>query len=169
VRWRKKQYACKERLCKPKAFTGQIAEVLARARVTGRLRRAAGAAVGAGVGGTAVSAVGALFGLGWPTVHSAFVVHADAQLVGAPGPVVVLGIDETRRGRPTWSQDPPDAAGGAGLSCCQTTFVDLTGGPGLLGQTAGRTKKGVVNLGMPSDSSYRRHRIGTSGLGQIHS
>jgi len=28
VRWRKKQYACKERLCKRKAFTEQIAEAL---------------------------------------------------------------------------------------------------------------------------------------------
>jgi transposase len=109
VRWHKKQYACKERLCARKAFTEQIAEVPARARVTGRLRRAAGVAVGAGAGGTAVSTVGELFELGWSTVHDAFAVHADAHLDDVPGPVAVLGIDETRRGRPTWSQDPDTA------------------------------------------------------------
>jgi len=52
VRWHKVRYACREELCARKAFTERIGEVPAGARVTGRLRRAAGKAVG---GGQAVS------------------------------------------------------------------------------------------------------------------
>ncbi|SDY78307.1 zinc-finger of transposase IS204/IS1001/IS1096/IS1165 [Modestobacter sp. DSM 44400] len=101
VRWRTAQYACRERLCPRQAFTEQIAEVPARARVTGRARRAAGAAVAAGA---SVSAAVRAHGLSWPTVHDMFIAHAEALLAG-PGPVRVLGIDETRRGRPVWTQD----------------------------------------------------------------
>lgn len=43
--------------------------------------------------------------IGWPISHAAWVVHADAALAN-PEPVTVLGIDETRRGRPVWVQDP---------------------------------------------------------------
>jgi transposase len=102
VRWHKVQFACREKPCPRKAFTEAIAEVPARSRVTGRLRRAAAVAVGAG---QAVSTAVTAFGISWATVHDAFVVHADALLV-PPTPVRVLGIDETRRGRPTWTQDP---------------------------------------------------------------
>ncbi len=41
------------------------------------MRRAAGPVVGVGMGGTAVSTVCAQVGLSWPTVHKAFIVHAD--------------------------------------------------------------------------------------------
>jgi len=69
VRWHKVQYACREKLCPRQAFTEQIAELPAGARVTGRLRCAVGAAVGVGAGGTAVATVGRAFGLSWPVVH----------------------------------------------------------------------------------------------------
>jgi transposase len=64
-----------------------------------------------------------------PTAHRAFVAHAKA-LLAAPEPTRVLGIDETRRGKPRWTRckltrrwvrvDPWD-----------TGFVDLAGSPGL--------------------------------------
>ena len=139
MRWHKVQYACREKPCPRKAFTEQIGEVPARARVTGRLRRAAARAVGAG---QAVSSAVAVFGISWPTVHEAFVVHADA-LLGTPAPVRVLGIDETRRGRPTWTQDP-DTGKWRRSERFETNFVDLTGRQGLLGQTAGRTTVAVT-------------------------
>ena len=44
VRWRKRQYRCREQACAHKAFTESIAEVPARARLTGRLCRPAGRA-----------------------------------------------------------------------------------------------------------------------------
>ena len=139
VRWHKVQYACREKPCPRKAFTESIGELPAGARVTGRLRRAAARAVGAG---QAVSGAVAAFGISWATVHDAFAAHADALLT-TPGPVRVLGIDETRRGRPTWVQDPE--SGKWRLSeRFETNFVDLTGTQGLLGQTAGRTTKTVT-------------------------
>jgi transposase len=79
--------------------------------------------------------------MSWPIGHAAFVAHADAQLPEPP-PVRVLGIDETRRGRPVWRQ----RADGTWRATerFETNFVDLAGGHGLLGQTAGRTKKAVT-------------------------
>jgi hypothetical protein len=35
----------------------------------------------------------------WPTAHRAFITHAEA-LLSEPEPTPVLGIDETRRGKP---------------------------------------------------------------------
>ena len=79
----------------------------------------------------------------WPTAHRAFVAHAEA-LLAEPDPVQVLGIDETRRGKPRWEQcavtgrwvrvDPWD-----------TGFVDLAGAQGLLGQREGRTGAAVID------------------------
>jgi len=62
VRWHKVQYACRERRCPRKAFTEQIAELPAGARITHRLRRQVGAAVG---DGQAVSVAGAGL-MSWP-------------------------------------------------------------------------------------------------------
>jgi len=78
-----------------------------------------------------------------PKFHETWdILHADA-LLDSPGPVRVLGIDETRRGRPTWTQDPE--SGKWRLSeRFETNFVDLAGTQGLLGQTAGRTTKTVT-------------------------
>ena len=42
----------------------------------------------------------------WPVAHAAFVAHVDAELAAPLPPVEVLGIDETRRGKPVWAQDP---------------------------------------------------------------
>jgi transposase len=138
LRWHKVQYACREKPCPRKAFTEQIPEVPAGARVTGRLRRHVARAVGEGA---AVSVAGAGL-LSWPIAHAAWVVHADA-LLAEPQPVRVLGIDETRRGRPAWVQD--EVTGKWRLTeRFETNFVDLDGPQGLLGQTSGRTKVNVI-------------------------
>ena len=99
VRWHKTQWTCRVRACSRTAFTDQVAELPAGARVTGRLRRHVAVRV---AGGLRVSVAGGAL-LSWPISHAAFVGHADA-LLAEPGPVVVLGIDETRRGRPVWTQ-----------------------------------------------------------------
>ena len=138
VRWHKTQWACREKPCPRKAFTDQTAELPAGARVTGRLRRHVAALVAEGL---AVSVAGGRL-LSWPTSHAAWVRHADAELA-EPGPVVVLGIDETRRGRPVWRQDV-DTGKWVVSERFETNFVDLGGGQGLLGQTAGRTKSAVT-------------------------
>ena len=93
VRWHKVQYACAETACTRRAFTEQITELPAGARVTGRLLRHVAGRVGDGL-----SVSGACAGLmSWPIAHAAFVTAATAQLAD-PAPVAVLGIDETRRG-----------------------------------------------------------------------
>jgi len=139
VRWHKRQFSCRESGCPRQAFTESIDQLPPGARVTGRLRRAAGASVAAGC---SVAAAVRAQKVSWPIVHAAFVAHAEAGQA-PPGPVRVLGIDETRRGRPTWVQDP--VSGKWQMSeRFETNFVDLAGDGGLLGQTAGRTKTAVV-------------------------
>ncbi|MDZ7578136.1 MAG: ISL3 family transposase [Candidatus Nanopelagicales bacterium] len=139
VRWHKTQYACREQSCPRKAFTECVREIPAGARATGRLRRAAADAVAAGA---SVAAAVREHGLSWPIVHAAFVAKADAQLV-EPRQVRVLGIDETRRGRPRWSKDPISGKW-LKLDTFETNFFDLDGDGGLLGQASGRTKQSVI-------------------------
>jgi len=116
-------------------------KVPARARTTTRLRTAIGAAIGDAA--RSVAEVAGAHSVSWPTAHRAFVAHAEA-LLAEPDPVGVLGIDETRRGKPRWEQcavtgrwvrvDPWD-----------TGFVDLAGAQGLLGQREGRTGAAVID------------------------
>jgi transposase len=90
----------------------------------------------------------------WPTAHRAFIAHADG-LLGEPAPVRVLGIDETRRGKPRWIRcratgrwrrvDPWD-----------TGFVDLSGHQGVLGQQPGRTSTTVVDWLAQRSPGFRR-------------
>ena len=139
VRWRKTQYACKEWLCPRKAFTESIADLPPGARVSGRLRRAAGRMIGEGA---SVSAATRVHQISWPVAHEAFAVLADTEL-GPPAPTTRLGIDETRRGRARWYQDP-DTLEWEKLELFETNFVDLNGVGGLLGQASGRTKRSVI-------------------------
>ena len=150
VRWHKVQYACREQRCPHKAFTEQIDELPAGARLTGRLRRHVGKLVAAGA---AVSS--ACDGLmSWPIGHAAFVAHADAQLV-EPALVRVLGIDETRRGRPVWQQR--EDRKWRLTERFETNFVDLADRHGLLGQTAGRTKTAVVDWLDARGETWKAH------------
>ena len=127
VRWHKVQYAWREVQCPRKAFTEQISEVPAGTRLTGRLRRSVAHQIGEGL---AVS-VASLGLMSWPIAHAAFITHADARL-NEPEPVRVLGIDETRRGRPRWTQDETSGKW-VKLERFETNFVDLDGPQGLLG------------------------------------
>jgi transposase len=138
VRWHKVQYACRETACARRAFTEQITEVPAGARVTGRLRRHVADRIGDGL---AVSVAGEGL-LGWPAAHEAFVAAVTAQLPD-PEPVETLGIDETRRGKPRWTR-AEDGEGWVKLETFESNFVDLGGSQGLLGQASGRTKANVI-------------------------
>jgi hypothetical protein len=100
--------------------------------------------IGAAIGDAArsVAEVAAHHGVSWPTAHCAFVAHAESQL-SEPAPTPVLGIDETRRGKPRWQYcaawrrvriDPWD-----------TGFVDVAGEQGLLGQRGDRTGAAVID------------------------
>ena len=60
--------------------------------------------------------------------------HAEALLT-EPTAVMVLGIDETRRGRPRWTREATNTW--VKLERFETNFVDLVGSQGLLGQASG--------------------------------
>ncbi len=92
--------------------------------------------------GSSVAAAVRAHGISWPVAHEAFAVKADAELV-PPAPTTRLGIDQTRRGRPRWDQDP-DTWEWVKLELFETNFVDLNGVGGLLGQASGRKKKTVT-------------------------
>ncbi|MEU7983922.1 transposase [Streptosporangium canum] len=140
VRWHERQFACTETLCTRKAFTESIVEIPPRARVTGRLCRAVARQVAAG---RSVAAVGREYEVSWPLVHRHFAAHADALLI-EPEPPRVLGIDETRPGRPKWIKN--EATGRwARTGLFETNFVDLSGSGALLGQAAGRIGNAVMD------------------------
>ncbi len=142
LRWRKRRWFCDERACPRGTFTEQVGQVPARARLTTRLRRAAGAAVADG--GRTVVQSARDHRLSWPVVSAALAAHALQVLpVEVPG-VQRLGVDETRRGRPRWRWDEQTGSWETVCDRWHVGFVDLSGGHGLLGQVEGRTKASVI-------------------------
>lgn len=143
VVWRKRRWRCRQPGCPRESFTEQIAQLPARARTTGRLRRAVATAVAVG---RSVAEVAAAHRLSWPAVQRAVDAHAN-QVLAEPEPTALLGIDETRFGAARWLR----AADGSWVRIepWETGFVDLRcprldGGQGLLGQVDGRTAATVV-------------------------
>ena len=101
VQWRKRRWRCRTQACKRQSFTEQVAQVPAGMRTTTRLRTALAVAV---EDGRDQSEVAAAHEVSWPTVQRAVIVHGAVELV-EPEPVRVLGMDETRFGRPRWLPD----------------------------------------------------------------
>src|SRR5262249_50308030 len=95
--WHRRRWRCAEPSCVKRSFTEAIEEVPARVRTTGRLRRGGAAAVGDACRSVAEAADS--FGVSWPTAHAAVLAAAEA-VAAEPQPTAVLGVDETRRGRP---------------------------------------------------------------------
>ncbi|MEU4235677.1 ISL3 family transposase [Nonomuraea sp. NPDC026600] len=141
--WRKRRWICSKTACPRKTFTEQVPQIPARARLTERLRRSSGAAVADG-GRTIVQAARD-HGVSWPVVSAAFTAHAAQVLPAEPQPVTVLGIDETRRGRPRWVYDEAAQAWKTVVDRWHVGFVDLSHGQGLLGQVEGRTSQAVID------------------------
>ncbi len=141
VRWHKTRWRCREDYCDRGSFAEAIAQVPARSRTTVRLRTAIGAAIGDAA--RSVSEVADSHGVSWPTAHRAFVAHAEA-LLAEPQPTPLLGIDETRRGKPRW-QRCPETGRWVRVDPWDTGFVDLAGEQGLLGQREGRTSAAVID------------------------
>ena len=135
--WRKRRWRCQESGCPRVSFTESVPQIPPRRRVTGRLRAEAGRAVA--LGGRTVVQAGQDSGLSWPVVHAAFVDYAAAVLPAQPQPVLALGIDETRRGRPRFVLNPDTGVFEQVVDRWHTGFVDLTGDQGLLGQVEGRS------------------------------
>ena len=126
-------------------------------RTIGRLREAVGEGVEAG---RAVDEVAAAHGVSWPTAQRAVDAYAAREL-GEPEPTPLLGIDETRFGRPRWIRAADESGEGrwVRLEPWETGFVDLrcptAGGQGLLGQVDGRSGAAVARWLAERDQTFR--------------
>lgn len=153
-RWHKRRWWCREAGCPRRSFTEQIPQIPAGARLTARLRGAAGRRI-RDAGSTVIQAARDLH-LSWPTVMEAFRTQAR-EVTETPLPqVAVLGIDETRRGRPRWEQDADTGKWRLTRDRWHTGFVDALGHGGLLGQVEGRTVADVLAWLATTDLDWRK-------------
>jgi transposase len=136
--WHKRRWRCRETACPRATFTEQVPQVPAWARTTGRLRAVWADAV---VSNRCVDEVARSHAVSWPTVARAVDARAG-EVLGEPAPTPVLGIDETRFGRPRWVRGD---GGWVRTEPWETGFVDLAGSQGLLGQVEGRTSRCVLD------------------------
>jgi transposase len=152
--WRKRRWRCDNPACERKTFTEAIEAVPPRMRTTTRLREAIAAGVEAG---RAVDEVAAAHGVSWPTAQRAVDAYAAHEL-GEPEPTPLLGMDETRFGRPRWIRGLEGRW--VRLEPWETGFVDLRcprteGGQGLLGQVDGRSSAAVLRWLTQRDQAFR--------------
>ena len=155
VVWRKRRYRCPEPRCAQRVFTERSTQVPPRHRLTGRLRdRLERAASGSA---RALSDVAAEYRVSWWSVQRALVFKAAALSAAsetAPGPVRMLGLDETRARSVRWIFDEQRWR----LSNpWMTSFVDLDlGRPGwLLGLMPGRSGATVTAWLEARDQAWR--------------
>jgi transposase len=154
--WLKRRWKCDNPDCARATFTEVAGQVPARARLTERLREHAAELVGQ-LGAPVSTAAGAC-GLSWPTTHQGFLGQADPVLAAPLRPVRVLGIDETRRGKPRFTRDPQTGTWEVAADRWHTGFVDISGDQGLLGQVEGRTA---------DDAAYWLHQAGPAWRDQV--
>ncbi|WHU47074.1 ISL3 family transposase [Gordonia sp. L191] len=152
LRWNKTRYYCQNSGCERRSFTESLQQVPPRRRTTTRLRTQIGRSIGEAA--RSVIEVAAAAGVSWPTAHAAFVEHAEEVLADVE-PVRVLGIDETRRGKPRWLRDK-DGARFVRVDPWDTGFVDLSGDQGLLGQVEGRTSATVTDWLTAQTDEFRQ-------------
>lgn len=137
LNWVKRRLKCMNAACPRKTFTERCPAVPPGCRVMPRLREQCAAEV-ADRGVTPAEAARHA-GVSWPVAHNAFGARADALLDGPHGPVVHLGIDEHRRGRPRWERDAETGQYVQLADRWHVNFCDLSGEQGMLGQVEGRT------------------------------
>jgi transposase len=141
--WRKQRWRCRTLGCPRTSFTEQLPQVPARMRTTTRLRAALAVAV---EDGRDQCEVAATYRVSWPTVRRAVVARGVVELI-EPQPVRVLGMDETRFGRPRWLPDGHHEDGRVRwrrTDPWETGFVDIIGEQGLWGQVDAPTSAAVA-------------------------
>ena len=151
--WHKRRWRCMEAACPRASFTESLPAVPARARLTTRLRTECGAGIANRF--SCVSAGADYYGMSWPVAHAAFVAHADPVLAQPLPPVKVLGIDETRRGKPKWGRDPDTGRWVVVADRWHTGIVDAAGTGGLLAHIDGRTSAKVAEWIVEQPDSWR--------------
>ena len=140
--WLKRRMVCPSPTCERRSFVEATGEVGVRRRTTDRFRRLLARAVADQ--GRNVTEVAESHHVAWHTVHDAFVAAVDPVLEQTPAPVRVLGIDEIRRGKPRWTENPETGTTTPLADRWHTGFTDLTGDQGILGHVEGRTKADVI-------------------------
>jgi transposase len=148
--WHKHRWRCRTADCPRATFTESIPQVPSRRRTTGRLRVSVAHAVACN---RSVAEVAAAHRIGWSTAQACVDEHTDVVLT-EPEPAPVLGIDETRRGKPRWDFDRL-ACRWVRVDRWDTGFVDLHGCQGLLGQAEGRTSATVVGWLLLRSKAFR--------------
>ncbi|MEY9968117.1 transposase [Streptacidiphilus sp. MAP12-16] len=151
--WNKRRWRCRQAACPRKTFTEALLQIPARARLTGRLRESAGAAV-ADLGRTVIQSARD-HEISWPIAQAAFAAHAKEALPAVTPPVERLGIDEIRRGKAKFRLAATGDAWEVTADRWHVGFVDLRGGAGLLGQVEGRTAKTVSDWIDAQSESWR--------------
>jgi transposase len=142
VVWHKRRWRCAQRACGRASFTEQVVSVPARARLTRRLRAELGHAVAEQR--RCVAEAAGHYGVAWRTAHAAYVAHVQARLAEPLPAVTVLGIDETRRGKPVWKHDQASGRWVLVRDRWHTGFVDAASTGGLLAQVEGRSSDAVA-------------------------
>lgn len=141
--WHKSRWRCRELLCGRSSFTESLPQVPARRRLTTRLYEQVGAGVADGY--SCVQAAAHAHGVSWPIAHAAFIAHVTPALEAGLPQVPVLGIDETRRGKRIWVQDPLTRRWSVAHDRWHTAIVDAVGTAGLLAHIDGRTATSVAD------------------------
>ncbi|MHA6757703.1 transposase [Streptacidiphilus sp. PAMC 29251] len=140
--WHKRRWYCTEPACPRTSFTEQVPKFPARARITARLREAAGHRVC--VAGPRSSRPPATWHCPGPLSWRRSFPPAD----GSPRPRCsrsrCWGSTKTRRGRARWKQDPDTGRRQPVADRRHTGFVDAHSIQGLLGQVEGRAPCDVV-------------------------
>jgi transposase len=153
IRWRKARWYCTQAACERGSFTESIRQVPARMRTTLALRRAAGAAVCDG--SRTVVQAGRDLHLSWPVVQHCFEDYAAQVLPEQPPATEAIGIDETRRGKPVWKQNPDTEKWELVADAWHIGFVDAVGGQGLFGQVEGRNATSVADWLSAQPAAWR--------------
>ena len=154
MQWRKRRWRCRTQDCPRQTFTEAVGQVPAGMRTTTRLREGLARSV---ADGRDQAEVAATHGVSWPTVQRALVDYAQRELA-EPEPTTVLGMDETRFGRPRWL--PEGSAAQSPIRWrrtdpWETGFVDLVGDQALLGQVNGRTSAAVRTWLLGRSAKFR--------------
>src|SRR5512132_2238880 len=152
--WRKRRWRCREEVCTRKTFTESLPAVPAGSRLTARLRRECGAGIAERF--SCVLAGAQHCRVSWPVAHRAYIAHVDQALAAPLPPVTVLGIDETRRGKPKWEQDPATKKWQMVADRWHTGIVDAAGTAGLLAHIDGRTAAKVTEWLTAQPDSWRK-------------
>jgi transposase len=111
-------------------------------RLTARLRREVGEAAADRF--SCVLAAASHYRVSWPIAQAALAAHVAGPLAEPLPAVDVLGIDETRRGKPVWARDPVTGRWRIVADRWHTGIVDAVGTSGLLAHVEGRTSAAVI-------------------------